>query len=267
METRQIAIQYQHTDVWNKSLKQIDETLKIISCLFRALGEYDHREFIPLAMDGIPLTIGGVEDEGNEKLIGKEEVLSWVYRKAFEEYIIGLTESLIAAYRLFEVVKLADETARSPIEYNLIEGVLDKITTKAHKLHFPVLIEEIEKHIGTTLKFKSEVLSINSVRNCLVHRNGMVSNKDLNGNERLTLFYRDLAMYVETLDGIKELTVKFKDSNEPVYSIAVQPLLKELSFELGAKVQIEANIFNGLAWTCFQFIQDLYQHCPGSNGE
>lgn len=266
MKTKQIAVTYQYTDVWDKSLKQISETLKIISCLFHALDKYDHKQFAPLQMDGIPIIIRGAENE-EDNLIAKGDVLSWVYKKAFEEYIVGLTESLIAAYRLFELAKLAKETLQNPMDPEVIQENLNKITARAGKLHFPALIEKVEKQIGTTLILKKEVLSINSIRNCLVHRNGFVSEKDFNKEESLTLFYHDLVAYVDTADGIRELNIEFKNSGIPVRGMAVQPTFKELSFGSGTKIQFDANIFNGLAYTCVQFIEDLYKYCPGNNTE
>ena len=60
-------------------------------------------------------------------------------------------------------------------DLSILQGELDAISLRAHKLHFPALIEDIEKMLAAALPLKEEILSINQVRNCLVHKNAIVA--------------------------------------------------------------------------------------------
>ncbi|HCB51430.1 TPA: hypothetical protein DEP21_02535 [Patescibacteria group bacterium] len=91
-----------------------------------------------------------------------------------------------------------------PIKEINTEDDLNQYTSKIRKevseLHIPIMIKRIENHLVNPLVYKKQILSINKGRNCLVHRNGIVSEKDINNKEedvlkiewiRLGFFYEN----------------------------------------------------------------------------
>lgn len=73
------------------------------------------------------------------------------------------------------------------------------------KKHFPSKINELEKNYGFDIWYKEELLSINQLRNCLVHRLGMVSSKDCNDSNCLKLKYLSFQLVYEENGELIEL--------------------------------------------------------------
>jgi hypothetical protein len=63
---------------------------------------------------------------------------------------------------------------------------------KFHELGLPAKIERLRKEFGVASKFEDHVLSLNRARNCLVHRLGIVSPKDVSAKGVLVVTWHAL---------------------------------------------------------------------------
>ena len=196
-------------------------------------------------------------DEKGQSQISSEIVSNWIFRKAFEDVIIGLTLSLIQAYTLLEIKERSQRSTAIPFESaEAIQNEIDKIGIQARKLPFPALIDNIESHISDTLFFKEEIISINQIRNCLVHKNGIVQ------NAQMSLKYIDSKVSVKTADSVVELTKEVKDQNIPIQGMSFEEIRRENNFRAGDKVQISSDMFKAITYTCIRFVHEMIRNLP-----
>jgi hypothetical protein len=90
----------------------------------------------------------------------------------------------IVNFELIEVCKIIFLLNQRGKGYNktTVDNILNDYKNDLNKKHFPELINIIEKEIGQ-LQYRIHILSINTIRKYLVHRNGLV---DINSIELIT---------------------------------------------------------------------------------
>lgn len=252
-------IDFEISEISNRALRQIKTTTDAVSFIFHASLNFHPNELSPLQTDSLPFNI---EDPGvdNTPEAIKKRTMDWLFKKAFEEFILGLTESLIEAYKFVNFTALSI-TSRDIKKMTVeeIDAEIAIINSRPHKLHFPVLLDEVEKKLGIVLPLKKEILSINGIRNCLVHRNGLVSKLDLREefSDCLQLHYLDLITFYKKGEYMVEM--KWADKKDRLTTDALQfrETPKLIEFKTGERVSIDQNIFNGVAYTCTRFLQTL----------
>lgn len=258
-EIKQIEIEI--TEISNKALRQIKTTTDAISFIYHALLNFHSTELPPLQTDSLPFKIEDTSID-NSPVAMKKRSMDWLFKKAFEEFILGLTESLIEAHKFvnFAALSISSRDTKKMTEEE-IDAEIAIIRSRPHKLPFPVLLDQVEKELGIELPLKREILSINSVRNCLVHRNSVVSKLDLRDElqDCLHLQYLDLVTFYRKGEDMIEM--KWADKEDELVTNALQfrEIFKSIEFKKGEQVSIDQNIFNGVAYTCTIFLQNL-QH-------
>ncbi|WP_417559018.1 hypothetical protein [Mesoflavibacter zeaxanthinifaciens] len=115
----------------------------------------------------------------------KQNFKHWILKKGFEDLISALTELLISFSHIIDLNEKIQKNNKLTLKQfkELIFEPNDSNSTK----NFPSLIKKVESSLKQPLKFKSEVETINRVRRCLVHRNGVVRPTDFNAENGLEL--------------------------------------------------------------------------------
>jgi hypothetical protein len=111
----------------------------------------------------------------------REEYLNWSLKNAFAEAIDRIGEFLEECRVLTALYGLGS-TAVNGEDWNRIW------TTEREAFNwksFPKKIEHLREKCGATFQFEEHVLTLNQARNCLVHRLGVISEKDSKGKEFL----------------------------------------------------------------------------------
>lgn len=264
-ELEEMKIDFMISDVSNRFLRQLDQTTESITHIYHSLINFNTDSLPPLQTDSLPIVIHDpYTDNKPENML--ERTLTWLFKKAFEEFVVGLTESLIEAHKFSKLSSLSKSTkhgdislSKEEIEENIIE-----INSRPLKLNFPTLIKEIEEELNINLPLKSEVISINQVRNCLVHRNGIVTDKDTNNNEEdsLLLCFQELITLSELSGEIIEIKWEHKEKGFTTDKIGFVERQKIIQFKKTDKVILDQNIFNGVAYTCILFTLNLKALLP-----
>ncbi|MGP8217472.1 MAG: hypothetical protein ACLQQ4_18030 [Bacteroidia bacterium] len=260
-EQPRIDVEFHIAEVSNKFLRQLTQTINATKHIYHAVDNYNPDFIPPLETDTLPIVIIDPSDPNNTKPT-KAETLLWLYKKAFEEFIIGLTESLIEAYRLLKISRLSVSTKlkRDKTDVQIMEEIT-KINDTAMKMFFPNLLNEIEKELEVALLFKNELISINCVRNCLVHRSGIVKDKDINdeANKVLKLMYFQYKTYSE-LEGQKtEMNWDRRKAGVQATGLEIVRTNAVLNFPLNSNVYLNDNNFNDVACTCAFFVYYLLE--------
>lgn len=262
MGNDKIDIKIELSHVANRCLRQIRKTTTVVEYSYHAIINSESNSIPPLQVDGLPFRID--DPESDDEISAKEMSLEWIMKKAFEEFIVGLTESLIEAHRTVKLLTFANNTKVQNFTHEQIRQEIEKINQRPLSLPFPVLMDEIESELNLSLNLSEEIRSINNLRNCLVHDNGIVSEKRLNDKENrlLRLKYIELAVFAEREGQIIE--VKLQDKNEGFKTqwISTQSRPRDVTFSLGEHVKINQNLFNSISYTCVQFVQGMFDAMP-----
>ena len=108
--------------------------------------------------------------------VKKQNFKNWLVRKGFEDIIKGIEYSLREAFLFVSIFSKASELKTG----EAFNQALAEIRKKALRMHIPDMIDKIEPHLNHPLNYKDQILSINKGRTCLVHRGGLVTEKDIN---------------------------------------------------------------------------------------
>jgi len=238
-----------------KSIHHISEVSNVVTAIYGATKNRNHVDIDALETDGLGFVF---PDNVGNTIVSSQGISNWIFRKAFEDFIIGLTQSLIEIYVFLEIYDLAKKSETVPLNPQLtVEGLQAGFLKKANKLPFPVLQTEIERLLNVPLAYKDEIATINQVRNCLVHRNALVDD-----DKPLTLRYIDMHVVVQLNGEIIEVTKEFKKKRTLVEGINIQNTTKTLIFPIGSKVSMTPDIFKGVTYTCILFIHELVRKLP-----
>jgi len=255
-----IIVELQITDIFNKCMLHIKNVTEIITLINHSLQNSVINGIQPLEVDALPIAIEDLVSPASN-ISPKEKATTWLFKKAFEELIVGTTESLIDAHKACKLFALMNETKVKEIHQNDVNDKLRGILQKPSDLHFPTLITQIEQELNISLPFRNEILSINKVRNCLVHGNGIVRKKDVNNTSDncLTMFYIELIVKAKKDGELIEIKKEDKKYQFSADRVDIYTREKKLNFQIGENITIAATTFNNLSVTTILFIQSLFE--------
>jgi hypothetical protein len=269
-ESPKVKIDFQISDVETRFLRKMKESVESVTHIYNAIMNYSNRSFSPMSCDGLPFVIvDGEREADTDKL--KDTTLQWLLRKAFEDNIAALNESLIEAYVYIKLFKLKEQSKFKPLkDENELYEKKKEIEGVAKKASFPVLIDGIKKEAGITLEFEDEIKSFNKVRICLVHRNGIVDELDLNNKELecLELQYMECCTYVYIEGEWIKLTAENKKgmglrTTKIPLNKAEQAILR---FNKGERVEFNTTVLNSVLFVARRFAYVLFAKLPRPEG-
>lgn len=190
----------------------------------------------------------------------KTEYVQWILSNGFRDAIESLSMFLESAHRVMSFWEFY-EKQKNGIQLTGADWNEVKTTTphKFHKLGFPYKLSHIQKEHSILFDetLGSHVKSINKARNCFVHRGGIVTERDLTTKTALEIFYRRMVMLLQNEDGTKELIIGQIVEKDSVIAIRNQD--ENLSFNLGAKIELNPKEFSDIVWCLFLFGNSLVQ--------
>jgi len=254
-------IKFQLDEVRNRFLRQLRVTTESLTHAYHALNSYS-AEFLPvLDIDSIPFIVQDPQIERSWDTL-KKQTMNWLLKNAFEDFISGTNESLIEAYKFLHLRNLARTTRKQPfLDKPSLDEQLRKIEAHPMGMHVPALIQAIERELGVPLEMTPEILSINKVRNCLVHRNGLVTALDVNCKDAncLRLAYVDHIVHVKIDGQIHRLTRELKQQAPMVHGLQLEAKPTIRDYAIGEHVSFDANLFNSISYTCLCFTELMLQ--------
>lgn len=188
---------------------------------------------------------------------------NWVLSKGFQDLARGVRSSLEEAYFYITVLKWVPET----ITFGQLQERLDEVRNRANRTNFPDLLSFVNSELATPMTFAEEFLSIQKVRNCLEHRDGIVSDKDIDevtGN--LKLMVPCIRLVIRADDGTEHLFAPGTIIDTHAYPAGAEVLLRRSTYEkvytLGEKISFTSQEFTEIAMSCYLFAQDLGGKLP-----
>lgn len=262
--TDKIEIELQLDDVTNKFLLQIKETTESVARVYQAIEMLEIDIHKPLPTDDFPILID--DKKSKPSIIEQKEItINWVLRKGFEDFTSGIILIFKEVYKNLKIYSFYKEHNGTKTREQ-IEAELNKINEDSEKFHIPNFIEKIGELIELPLPYKEEIISINKIRNCLVHRHGIVSEKDIKDSTdgKLHLKWISLQSYT-IINGEKHIiTYEMRKKEITVPNLYYERILNEKVFKLKEKISLSINEFNGIAATCAEFAYSLFGFMPRS---
>ncbi len=201
----------------------------------------------------------GKDDQDIE--VKKEKYKNWLIKKGFEDLVKGIEYSLREAYHYVSIFSKSTKL-KTGEDFN---QAFTKIRKKALRMHIPDMIEKIEPHLTKPWSYKKQILSINKGRTCLVHRGGLVTEKDINDEteKALKLEWVKLKLFYEK-DG-EEIAIIGKtviDGGTEGTQIKLRREDNTISFKKSERITLNYKQFNEFIVTCYHFGADLVDCLP-----
>lgn len=255
-------VKFDISDVTNKFLLHLKKITDNVTLIYSAVDEYDANFSKPLPTDSFP--IGVYDGQPRLPIVDqKEAATEWILTKAFEELVYGLIKSFKETYRYLSYYDLSQKQDKTMTKGG-IEKELERIEKELEEFHFPTFIQKIELLLNRQLPLKEEILSINQIRKCLIHRFGRVGDIDVkySKNNDLRLKWISLRFWT-TINNIKtEVTYDLRKDRITVNELSSELIKNEKIFELGEEISIDINEFNGIAYTCAKFVEQVLNSIP-----
>jgi hypothetical protein len=180
----------------------------------------------------------------------------WTLSNGLRDAIEGVSYFLESSHRVLSVWSLA-ERQQSGVQLQFSDWRTAMKGTSFHRLGFPDKLSHMQSEHGIALDkdLARQVVSVNAARNCLVHRRGIVEDRDLNDGDLLTVEWRKLRTLLVDEDGEHELVIGQRIEKES--SVCIRVVDDKKSFKRGEQVAFTAQEFSDVTWGMFAFGSDV----------
>lgn len=183
----------------------------------------------------------------------RDEFKRWVLACGLRDAVEGVSQTLEEARKVGVVVSFGGEMTGADWNERVVgesarfdrRPLPDKINFLAALCGPSVMPAALEK-----------VKTINKARNCLVHRQGIVGNRDCNASDGLLVEWTKLDLVVPTAGG-DEVVTALPFTLKAGERLSMRNSLRQKLFRLGDTVSFTAQEFSYICWTLFQFGQQL----------
>jgi hypothetical protein len=186
---------------------------------------------------------------------------NWILAKAFQDLLRAVRHALEEAYVM---TVLLTRTHRIKSNATLSE-FLKPFQSKAAGLKFPDLLAAVNELLDPKLEFADPYKSLQQARNCLEHRDGIVSKVETHANAAFTLkiprikvFYLRSGEEIEIVAGERVEPGDDRDQVELLMRFEV----REKIVALGERLIFTLAEFNEIAFACNFLGQQLSSRLP-----
>jgi hypothetical protein len=236
--------------------RAVRDSLEVLSIALAAIENTNPTKIPSMPGGGIVLTLRSPEPI--DVVERKTAYTNWLLSKAFQELARSISEALQEAYLYVEVFDMR----AGPATWEEFMDTEKAIRQRANKMHFPELLSAVSSRLDTPLIFADEYSSLQKVRNCLEHRAGLVTDREVDTNGTLTLRFPTIYVVVKT--GDEEVIVadqeKLRVEEDAIIQVKFGHLNKE--YKQGERVVLTPLEFQGICRGCMQFCADLGHKLP-----
>ena len=165
-----------------------------------------------------------------------------------------------------------EETKRACDMYRLIKhpnltvGDLQAVERRCsafHSLGLPKKIELLKREFGVQSDFDEHVISLNEARNCLVHRLGLVSERETKGSDAFSIRWMEICVRAESPDGTEVAYVEQPSIFAEGWQVAVTLRPVEKSYRLGESIELSYRELLGTVFSHQNFVNNLTASAEG----
>lgn len=182
----------------------------------------------------------------------KELFKLWLLINGFEDIHTSIRTTL---ERLF-VFKSVENQAIDNNSLN-VESVEHILKDKANRFKYPELCYAVHTELNDTLTYAKHLESINNARNCLIHRNGIVTKKDCNNEnkDKMVIFGTRFKMFF--YKNGEEVLAQIGTPGPVDAALMLGSEEFTIDFNIGDKMDITLKQFVDILNTCIFYIADV----------
>ncbi len=183
----------------------------------------------------------------------KKQFRTWLLKKGFEDLAKGIKLALIEAYCFGTIFKRKDEI--KDLRSFLTE--IEALKKAAIEQSLPGLLTKVRPLLIKNLDYEDQISTINNARNCLMHANGVVTDRHTNDKENSRLVIKgNRFLYFFEKNG-ERYPMKLGQPGPENAPLMMSAEKFELHFEIGQQIEIDLKDFNDFINTCVFFAFDL----------
>lgn len=180
----------------------------------------------------------------------------WCLKNSFKDCVENLKLFLDDCHLVCELLAFRKNDQIVGTDFNRIVGPNRK---KFHRKGLPKKIIILRDDFSVYSQTEEQVMSLNKVRNCLVHRGGIVQQEDLNTEKELVAKFRELQLIVMSPDKTKSKTINKPVVIEEGHHVGIRTSELEKHFKLGEKIDFSPKEHANTVFTFYIFAVDLYK--------
>ncbi len=177
----------------------------------------------------------------------------WHVLHALREALEVASTFLEEARRCCALYRLA--TLENPLGSDLHH--VDSESRQFHRLGLPLKIQRLREEYGVQSAFGSHIVTLNDARNCIVHREGIVTGMDVGSDGQLTVSWSRLALMARSPDGLEDRPIEGPLVVEAEWSIVVSTRLTSRTFAPGEHVIFSFDDLVGMIWSHVYFVNTI----------
>ncbi len=252
-EPIEVIVRLDGNAVVSPVLSAVKLSVEAVAIFLRALEKTDYA-----ALPDIPDAFAQfrLEDTTLTQEKHRQAHINWVLGKGFHELARAVRQSLEEAHLFVEIAKLPGGISK----YEELLAIIDDIRKRGQAASFPDLMQRVNAGLSSPMTFSDEFKSLQKVRNCMEHRNGIVSEKDADATGLLRLTLPSLDFFLKEGDTLTPITSRTRVEKGTV--ISYKRCTMERQFSRGDRVSFTSDDFAKIGQACYLFAIDLGAKLP-----
>jgi len=184
----------------------------------------------------------------------RSDYQDWIFGNGLRDAIEAVGAFLEEIRQVLALWAIGDrQSAGEQITGAIWNAEMQDAGKRFHRLGFPDKVEALRAGLHTHVDsvLNEHVLSVNAARNCLVHRGGIVSERDLNHGDALVVRWRRLTVVLQDTDGEHPLVLGKRLEKDSAVIVKVEDHAKE--FRLGERIVFTSTEFVEVCWSLFLY--------------
>ena len=165
--------------------------------------------------------------------VAAEEVERWHIKHCLQDAIDVVSAFLEECRMICAFYHLATLKPATGADYKRAVG---RDRKAFHQLGLPDKIQHLKELFGVESDWDEHVMSLNRARNCLVHRLGIVREKDVDANGELVLIWKTIRLAVVSADGHSRRPVEGPHRVEADESLELEVATDRKVFRVGDRL-------------------------------
>jgi hypothetical protein len=229
---------------------------EVVNFYFRELDRADLSE--PVEPANVRFRLNGPNMDAAARRAMHE---NWILSKAFQELIRALRHALEDAHVFISVLTKKHRISSG----STVDGFLSDFRRKAAGLQFPDLLAKVNDLLETKLEFADSYKSLQKARNCLEHRNGIVSHVETHHEDYFYLRVPHMKFfYIRGEEEIEIETGVLIDPGDDREEVETFMRIAEgkRKFSVGERITFTLAQFNEITFACHYLGKQLSAKLP-----
>jgi hypothetical protein len=253
MSTQSIHVNINLDGLRGELQRSLQKVICLVATGLKSIIDIDPSELtLPTTIKLSFSNLGWSRDEFNS------QYSEWVLSNGFRDAIESVSSFLESAHRVLSIWELLEKQKEgSAITGNEWNKIFQDGGNKFHRLGLPDKLKYISDNHGIKISesYKEQILSINVARNCFVHRQGIVSDRDANDEGELVVKWSRLRMFLQNEDGEEDLIIGKVVEKESTVCVKFEET--EKIFSRGNQLSFTTEEMSEIIWCFFLFGNEL----------